>query len=177
MGTTDLAIEADRMEFCALMSSFPTGVTVVTAMTADGVPRGLTCTAMASVSVDPPMLLACLSNRSGTLAAIGESMSFAVNILHAGGRGTAELFASQTADRFGLVAWRLSSMVAAPLLIEDALALAECQVDRMVPAGDHTVVIGRVVRVSNTAQAPLMYGRRRFSVWNDLPVHEAALRS
>ncbi|MGH3156092.1 MAG: flavin reductase family protein, partial [Streptosporangiaceae bacterium] len=159
------AIDVDRMEFCGLMGSFPTGVTVVTAMTLDGIPHGLTCTAMASVSLDPPMLLACLSNHSGTLAAIGESLGFAVNILHAGGRGAAELFASRTADRFGLVAWRLSPVVAAPLLIEDALALAECQVDRMIPAGDHTVVLGRVVRVSNTSQAPLMYGRRRFSVW------------
>ncbi|MGP3955766.1 flavin reductase family protein [Nonomuraea sp. 3N208] len=153
----------------ALMASFPTGVTVVTAVGPDGVPHGLTCTAMCSVSVAPPMLLICLDTRSGTLAAIDGAGTFAVNLLHAGGQRVAELFASPVRDRFARVAWHPSPGVGAPLLWEDALAVAECRVDRIVPAGDHHVVFGVVERVSVTDEPPLMYGRRRFGVWAEAP--------
>ena len=83
------------------MSMFPTGVAVVTALDLYGMPHGLTCTALASVTLNPPTLLVCLHTGSGTLAAVRARGVFAVNLSHSGARGTAELFGSATTDRAG----------------------------------------------------------------------------
>jgi len=148
-----------------LMSCFPTGVTVVTALDLAGNPHGMTCTSVSSVTLSPPTLLVCLSHGSGTLAAIRASGSFAVNLLHLRGRRAAGVFSSATADRFGQVRWEPSPAVGAPWLAEHAFALAECQVDRMLTAGDHEVILGVVVRIRQLADTPLLYGMRRFSAW------------
>jgi flavin reductase (DIM6/NTAB) family NADH-FMN oxidoreductase RutF len=90
-------------------------------------------------------------------------MGFAVNLLHERAQGVAELFASPVRDRFAQVAWDASGGV--PVLVDDAFATAECRVSSLVPAGDHVVIFGTVVRVSHAAENPLMYGRRRFGAW------------
>ncbi|MEV7657711.1 flavin reductase family protein [Streptomyces anulatus] len=149
-----------------LMAGFPSGVGVVTTFAGDGSPRGMTCTSLCSVSLDPPILLVCLGTGSNTLKAVRESGSFAVNLLHAQGRTTAELFASGAPDRFDRVAWRAGADDAGPHLTEDAHIIADCSVvgDRVV--GDHAVLMGEVrAAVPVRRERPLLYGLRRFSVW------------
>jgi flavin reductase (NADH) len=87
------------------MSMFPTGMALVTAVDLYGVPHGMTCTALASVTLCPPTLLVCLNSGSGTLAAVRARGIFAVNLLDSGGRGAAELFGSAAGDRFRRVLW------------------------------------------------------------------------
>ncbi|MCZ7415702.1 MULTISPECIES: flavin reductase family protein [unclassified Streptomyces] len=160
--------QADADAFRSLMSGFPSGVAVVTTVDGSGAPRGLTCTSMCSVGLTPPSLLVCVDNRSGTLRALRESAAFAVNLLHAGGRNTAETFAGPGPDRFSRVAWEPTARYRVPRLTEDAHATAECRVLRTHPAGDHTVVIGAVEEVITGPGAPLLYGRRRFADWSGL---------
>ncbi|NRQ35157.1 flavin reductase family protein [Nonomuraea sp. NN258] len=170
LDATTVTPQVAQASFRTLMSSFPTGVTVVTAIGADGVPKGLTCTSLTSVSLEPPMLLVCLDARSGTLSAIESAGSFAVNLLHARGQRAAELFASRTPDRFTRIPWRPSGMVGAPWLVEDAFAVAECVVESVRTAGDHVVVFGQITDIDLVSDVPLMYGHRRFSAWLPGPV-------
>lgn len=158
---------ADADAFRALMSEFPSGVAVVTALEPDGTPRGTTCTSLASVTVDPPTLLICLENRSVTFAAIRRIGCFAVNLLGDGGRGVAENFAAKVPDRFARVSWRPGPVLGLPRLTHDTLVYAECLVSHMNEVGDHTIVLGRVSDVLPGDGAPLLYGRRRFSHWQE----------
>ncbi|MFB9907873.1 flavin reductase family protein [Allokutzneria oryzae] len=152
-------------EFRDLMSAFPSGVAVVTALDAEGAPHGLTCTSLSSVAVDPPTLLVCLNLRSGTLDAVRARCGFAVNLLHSDGKRAAEVFSSATPDRFSQVRWERSRQVGAPLLVEDAFATAECVVGDVLVVADHAIVIGRVVDIVQRTDDPLLYGFRRFSSW------------
>ncbi|QFU89737.1 flavin reductase family protein [Amycolatopsis sp. YIM 10] len=153
----------DPATFREFMGTYYTGVTVVTSIDGGGRPHGLTCNSLTSVTLAPPTLLICLGHRSGTLAAIRDSGGFVVNLLHTGGRRTAELFASARADRFDHVGWLPSDGTGLPWLAEDACAIAECRVADTVSCGDHTVVFGRVTRVETGWGSPLLYGMREFS--------------
>jgi len=137
---TDMALQhvrpADESAFRELMSAFPSGVTVVTTRDRDGTPRGLTCTAMCSVSLRPPILLTCVRHDSETLAAMLRRGRFAVNLLHAGGRAAADVFANAVRDRFTEVEWESSPRGDLPWLTADAHAVAECAVAGFVEAGE-----------------------------------------
>lgn len=153
--------------FRTLMASHPGGVAVVTTADEDGVPYGFTCTALCSVSLDPPRLLVCAAHGGRTLPVLTARGAFVVNMLHADGRGAAEVFTSRTADRFGQVSWQSGPATGLPVLGDDAHAIAECRVAALYPCGDHTIVVGDVLRseVRTTDPAPLLYGRRRFAAW------------
>ncbi|MBO4206021.1 flavin reductase family protein [Micromonospora echinofusca] len=151
--------------FRELMSLFPSGVTVVTAIDRTGVPLGLTCTSMCSVSLSPPMLLTCLHHRSSTLHAMLERGSFAVNLLHSGGQAAAEVFATADLDRFAAVRWQPTPVRGLPWLTTDAHAVAECEVAEAKAAGDHVVVFGHVDGVLTRPGSPLLYGLRSYAAW------------
>ncbi|MEU9645858.1 flavin reductase family protein [Streptomyces sp. NPDC048188] len=155
--------------FRALMGSHPGGVAVVTTADARGTPYGFTCTALCSVSLDPPQLLVCASAGGNTLPVLAARGAFTVNLLHGGGRRAAQAFAGPAAERFTAVPWRAGHHTGLPVLPQDSHATAECRVTRMVPAGDHTVVIGEVLHtethVPAAEAAPLLYGMRRYATW------------
>ncbi|MFE6056574.1 flavin reductase family protein [Kitasatospora sp. NPDC056446] len=158
-------------EFRSLMSTFPTGVAIVTTSDLDGQPWGMTCSSVSSVAVDPPTLLVCLREGSPTLAAMLRRSTFAVNLLHARAGATADLFASGTPHRFDLVRWSADPEAAGPHLTDDAHAIADCRVSRTVSVGDHTVVFGEVFRVAHPAapdRSPLLYGMRKYASWSVL---------
>jgi flavin reductase (DIM6/NTAB) family NADH-FMN oxidoreductase RutF len=165
MTRTPGTVHVQAAEYCELMSRFPTGVAVVTAVDPAGRLHGMTCTSLASVAVCPPTLLVCLNSNSGTLAAVRERRLFGVNMLGVHARTTAELFASATRDRFAQRAWRPSATLGVPWLTEDAAAFAECRVTGTTVVGDHEVVFGEVVHTVLFARDPLLYGLRRFSAW------------
>ncbi|WP_331284320.1 flavin reductase family protein [Streptomyces antarcticus] len=157
---------ASPQEFRAMMSGFPSGVSVVTALDGDAVPRGMTCSSVCSVSLDPPVLLVCLRYGSPTLDAVLSSGTFAVNLLHAGARRTAELFASGRQERFDLVPWESGPAAAGPHLVEGAHTVADCSVLLTQRVGDHMTVYGQTRRVTGLAdRLPLLYGLRQFRGW------------
>lgn len=162
---TESGIVAAITDFRAVMASFPTGVCVVTTLDESGLPRGMTCSSVCSVALDPPTLLVCLRTASPTLAALLGQASFAVNILHHRAQSTAELFASGEQGRFGRIRWQ-AGPGGVPHLVDDAHAVAVCEVAATHRVGDHTVVYGEVQQVTqHPAPRPLLYGLRRYTAW------------
>jgi flavin reductase (DIM6/NTAB) family NADH-FMN oxidoreductase RutF len=155
-------------DYRTFMSAFPTGVTVITARDRHGRPHGITCSSLSSVTLTPPTLLVCIRTSSPTLAALRDRAVFAVNLLHARGRGAAELFSSPVPERFGRVRWRPSPFLDLPWLADDAFAVAECRVVGTLAAGDHEVVLGEVIAARHAPDTPLMYGMRQFRAWPEL---------
>jgi flavin reductase (DIM6/NTAB) family NADH-FMN oxidoreductase RutF len=162
----------DRQAFFEVMASFPSGVAIVTTVTGDGTPRGLTTTAVCSVSADPPTILVCVDLASRTLRALQERRGFVVNFVGQGRSELCLLFASKEEDKFARVAWRPTG-AGLPLLHADVLAWAECTTVHELQVGDHVVLVARVDDggVQPELEPPLLYYRRSWGVWS--PVHEA----
>lgn len=152
-----------REEFFAIMSAFPTGVAIVTTIDADGQPRGLTTNSVCSVSADPPMLLVCVDRTSRTLEALRHARRFVVNFMSDGRGDLCALFASKADDKFAHVAWE-PGLGGVPLLVEDALAIAECRSEQELEAGDHLIFTGRVEagRPPDPERVPILYYRRTY---------------
>ncbi|MFI9721213.1 flavin reductase family protein [Streptomyces sp. NPDC052396] len=156
----------DGRLFRDFFGSFPTAVAVVTAVDADGRPRGMTCSALSAVSAEPPLLLVCLNRGSQTLEAIQTSGAFALNLLGADGEAPAKVFAGSSDDKFAGVRWRPAPQAGgAPVLLDVAYAHAECSVVRTVEAGDHLVVIGRMDACAVRAEPPVLHQRGSFWPW------------
>jgi flavin reductase (DIM6/NTAB) family NADH-FMN oxidoreductase RutF len=154
-----MAIE--KYQFQRVMGSFASGVTVVTVMGADGVPRGFTASAVTSLSLEPRMLLVCVSDKSATLDVIKQAGAFAVNIMTASQQHIAQQFASQQADRFAGVRWRPGAETGAPV-IDGSLAYAECRVADIASGGDHGIIMGEIVAGDAHEAEPLLYFRGRY---------------
>ena len=161
----------ERQAFFEVMASFPSGVAVVTTLDDDDVPRGLTTTAVCSVSAHPPTILVCVDLASRTLAALRHRRHFVVNFLGEGRSELGLLFASKAEDKFAGVSWTRSPS-GLPLLAADALAWVECATTRELEVGDHVVFVAEVEdgAVRPELEPPLLYYRRSWGVWS--PVHE-----
>lgn len=142
-------------------SHFTTGVSVVTTRERSGMCRGITLNAVTSLSLDPPLYLICLHNRSNTLPAIRDSGSFCLHFLAADQAELSSIFASKQDDKFSTVDYRIGSS-GSPIL-EGVLAASECRVTEMMPGGDHTIVIGIVERVHVSGGDPLLYHRGAYA--------------
>lgn len=151
----------DERELRNAFGTFLTGVTVVTMVDRDGNPRGITANSFTSVSLDPPLLLVCVGNRSFSFPAFCETDSFAVNLLHEGQADVSSLFASKTPDKFQSVAHG-PGITGAPIL-DDCLTWFDCTVHDRVMAGDHLVLIGRVRAFASSPSAPLGFCRGRYT--------------
>lgn len=148
-----------------VMGHFATGVTVVTAHGADGVPVGTTANAISSVSLRPPLLLACLAEGSETLAAIRSTRSFAINVLGRHQRDHSDRFAAKGADARAHEVPFEEHALGVPIL-PDSLATIACEVEAIHPAGDHEIVIGlarSLERVAQPAVEPLLFYRGAYS--------------
>jgi flavin-dependent trigonelline monooxygenase, reductase component len=155
-----------RETFLEIMASFPAGVTIVTTLDEFGSPKGLTTSAVASVSAEPPLLLVCVDFTSRTLPALRAGGRFLVNFMRAGTADVCRLFASKSEDKFAEVEWRASAS-GMPHLYEDAIAWAECVTVQEVEAGDHVVLLGSVEAGAPAApgEQPLVYYRRAWGAW------------
>lgn len=158
---------ASPQRFRSVFSHLAAGVVVVTTRDAGGEPHGMTATAVCSVSLEPPLVMACLSQEAATHAAVVQSGIFALNLLPESEEALARHFATQSRQKFAELSPG-SSETGAPVL-ESALAYCDCSVVRSVPAGDHTIFIGRVVAADVRADlgadhsvGPLLYYRGRY---------------
>src|SRR5690348_5369262 len=119
-----MAIEKDL--FRRVMGSFASGVTVITTQAPGEPPRGFTASAVSSLSLEPRLLLVCISNVSATLGAIRAAGAFAVNIMANEQQALAQRFSGRVEAKFTGVAWEPGTL-GMPLL-GGALAYAECRV-------------------------------------------------
>ncbi|MGZ8261077.1 MAG: flavin reductase family protein [Caldimonas sp.] len=150
-------------DFRASLAMFATGVTIVTACSAEGEPIGLTANSFNSVSIDPPLVLWSLSRQAGSMPAFARGSHYAINILAADQRALAERFASKAIARFDGVAFRPGTS-GVPLL-EGAAAAFECFNRSRYEEGDHVIFVGEVEACARLAGAsPLIFhGGRYFS--------------
>jgi flavin reductase (DIM6/NTAB) family NADH-FMN oxidoreductase RutF len=137
------------------LGRFVTGVTVVTTMTPRG-PLGITANSFASVSMQPPLVLWSPARKSRRFPAFENASHFAVHVLSAGQRAQAELFAS-SGDPFAEVSFT-PGIGAAPLL-EGCAARFECRHEAGYDGGDHLIVVGEVLRLTQADLPPLLFHR------------------
>jgi flavin reductase (DIM6/NTAB) family NADH-FMN oxidoreductase RutF len=150
------ASDADARTLRDMFGTFMTGVTIVTMRDQDGVKRGFTANSFTSVSLDPPLILVCVGNRAGSHDALCRAGRFGVSILGDWQREASTAFSSRTGKRFDAVeTW--ASAAGGPPLIIGSLAALDCAREQVVAAGDHSIVIGRVLGFSRTAGQPLGY--------------------
>ena len=158
---SDLVPMADaRPDAAALrrvLGSFVTGVTVVTTRDADGAPHGFTANSFTSVSLDPPLVLVCVGHAVEDLEVYRECRRFAVNILADSQQFISETFATEHPERFAGIRWR-KGPCGSPIL-EGCVASLECTSWQRIEAGDHMILIGRVVACEDSGGRPLVFCR------------------
>ena len=149
----------DSRSFRKALGCFASGVTVITALnpqTKD--PVGVTVSAFSSVSLDPPLVMFCLGNKTSSLDSFKTFGHFAVNVLSETQRDLSIRFASRAEDKWTGMAWDKWES-GAPILAH-CLTNLECSVVQVIDGGDHQIFIGRVERMKHQeGGSPLIYFR------------------
>jgi flavin reductase (DIM6/NTAB) family NADH-FMN oxidoreductase RutF len=142
------------------MGHFASGVTIMT-ISAAGRLHGMTVSAFASVSLEPPLILVCVEHSTLMHQLLDEHGAFAVNILGERGEATSRFFADNArleGVEFREGNYRLG-LTGSPILL-DATAYLEARVHGRHQAGDHTVVVGEVIGLDVLAETdPLIFYR------------------
>src|SRR5260221_11391435 len=143
------------------LGCFAPGVTVVTCLTPDGSPAGLTVNSFPWVPLDPPLLPVCLAKPAASAAALIEATQFAVNVLQTGQQPASIRFATRDEDRFGTTPWSCGE-AGAPIL-KDSLGVFECERHAVYDGGDHHILGGQVGQGRfDTVVDPLAHFRGRY---------------
>ena len=154
-------------QFRDAMGLFPTGVTVLTTRAADGGDHAITANSVTSVSLDPLLLLVCVEHASRLHQAVLESGLWAVSVLGLDGEPVSRRLARRGHDTEGALAGVPHSRgpETGALVLDTALSTFECRTVAAHPGGDHTVLIGSVLRVETPrpAAAPLAFHRGRYT--------------
>lgn len=156
------ATSPDPDQMRAAMGTFASGVTVVTGIEADE-PVGFACQSFASVSLDPPLVLFCADHRGRTWPRIRRSGRFTVNVLSEGQRDLCTRFGSSRGARFDGLAWIRSAWDTPSL--PDVLLRVHAEVYDVRVAGDHDVVIGRVLGLESGGwERPMIFYQGGFGL-------------
>ncbi len=157
--TSSATAAASQTELAAAMRStlgrFCTGITIVTATSEYG-PSGFACQSFSALSLDPPMVLLCPAKSSTSWPRIAMATRFTINVLGADHEQLCRDFAVSGADKFAGRAWPSSPLTGAPV-VPDALAVIDCSLETEHDAGDHTVVLARVLGLRHTDGDPLLF--------------------
>jgi 3-hydroxy-9,10-secoandrosta-1,3,5(10)-triene-9,17-dione monooxygenase reductase component len=158
MSSSQLHVLApDPATFRTVLGHFATGVTVITAVDGEE-PVGMACNSFTSVSLEPPLVLFCAAKESTTWPRIQAAGKWAANILAEDGEETCRLFAQRGIDRFAHLTYTVGRS-GSPIL-RDALAFVDCEAVDEHEAGDHTIVVGRVLELGYASEAkPLLFYR------------------
>ncbi|MGH8486191.1 MAG: flavin reductase family protein, partial [Pseudomonas sp.] len=145
----------DTRAFRRALGNFATGVTVVTAASADGRKVGVTANSFNSVSLEPPLILWSIDKRSSSHEVFEAASHFAVNVLAADQIDLSNNFAKPKDDRFAGIEFEAGEG-GAPLLA-DCAARFHCEKYQQVDGGDHWIMIGKVVAFDDCGRSPLLY--------------------
>ncbi|MGH8058708.1 MAG: flavin reductase family protein [Candidatus Entotheonellia bacterium] len=150
-------------EYRRLIGCFATGVTVITMAQGREV-RGMTANAVTSVSLEPLLLLVCVDKSTITHQFMEESQAFAVNILAEDQEQVSRALASRDSeDARRLIGYTYHPGETGSPILDECLAYVECQVTEVLPGGDHSIFIGRVVRGGVQREvSPLIFYRGKY---------------
>ncbi|MDO6564221.1 flavin reductase [Amphritea sp. 1_MG-2023] len=153
----------DPKDFRRALSQFPTGVTVITTLDAEGKPVGVTASSFNSVSMEPALILWSIDKGAHSLSAFENAKHFAVNILGSDQVATSNNFASRGEDKFANVAYT-AGLGGAPML-EDYAAQLECKTWAVYEGGDHLILVGEVIHYRfNDVIEPLVFARGHYAI-------------
>ncbi|MGN6357811.1 MAG: flavin reductase family protein [Novosphingobium sp.] len=156
---SEMVIEA--AEFRQVLGYYPTGVSAITAMGADGGPIGMVVGTFSSVSLDPPLVGFLPDKNSSTWPRLEAAGRFCVNVLASDQQGVCRQLASKGPDKFAEVEYTVSDHNLP--VIAGALATIECALHSVTDAGDHFFVLGRVLRLEAARDAdPMLFFRGRY---------------
>lgn len=149
-------------DFRAVMGSYATGVTVATTALADGQRAGLTVNSFTSVSLEPPLVLFCLDKKAAAHPIFSAASGYAINVLTAAQEPLSRAFAQrgQGPERWQGVTTEIWTS-GAPI-ITGCLANLDCQIEARHDGGDHTIFVGRVLRLQRQEGQPLLYWGSRY---------------
>ncbi|MCW2839216.1 MAG: hypothetical protein JWR55_699 [Aeromicrobium sp.] len=157
---SESAPSIDAVTFRSVMAELPAAVSIVTTLAADGSLHGATVSAVTSLSLDPAMLLVCLDLGSDTLAALDVGRHFLVHIAADGQQGHVHRFARKGTEKFEGDHWA-PGMFGQPQIDGSSITFA-CVADELVSAGDHAIVLGRIVDTEHEPDlTPIIYRRRQ----------------
>ncbi|HEY2563644.1 MAG TPA: flavin reductase family protein [Acidimicrobiales bacterium] len=151
----------DTTQFKEAMGRFATGVTIVTALE-EGMPVGFSCQSFVSLSLDPPLVALAPAKTSTSWPRIARAGSFCVNVLSDRQSDVCMNFAVSGGDKFTGVPWHPAEIGGAPI-IEGSLAWIDCELELVHDAGDHELVIGKVLELGLGEGEPLLYYRSGFA--------------
>ena len=158
--------ELDPRLFRDVLGHYPTGVVLVTAMSATAEPIGMIVGSFTSVSLDPPLVAYLPTTTSKSYAVLREAQTFCINVLSADQEAVCRRFAGPGDDKWAGVEWS-PSPGGAPIL-DGAVAWIECTPEAETEAGDHFIVLGRVRELGVlNPMAPLLFfqgGYGRFTM-------------
>ena len=147
----------DSATFRSVLGRFVSGVTIATARDANDVDHGMTASAFSSVSLDPPLVMACISHDATLHPVLLEREEIAFSILTASQEPIARRFAEKLDDRFAGIGFT-RGVTGAPL-IDGALAVIEARIIHRYAGGDHTIFVAEVIAASAGVGDPLVYYR------------------
>jgi flavin reductase (DIM6/NTAB) family NADH-FMN oxidoreductase RutF len=148
-------------QFRSALGLFPTGVTVVTALSPAGRRLGVTVNSFTSVSLDPPLISFNLARSLGSLAELLEAPSFVVNVLTAKQAEISMSFARAETDKWACAACRIAP--SGNPVLEPHVAFFECGRHAVHEAGDHLIFLGRVTGFEiNEQETPLVFFRGKY---------------
>lgn len=151
-------MQIDKRALRTALGSFATGVTIVTASSADGDLVGVTANSFSSVSLEPPMVLWSLDNAAYSRSVFEGAGTFVVNILAADQIDLSNRFASKGAcDKFEGVAFR--SGVGGAAVFDGVAASFECRTVAIYDGGDHRIFLGQVQSFADHGREPLLFHR------------------
>jgi 3-hydroxy-9,10-secoandrosta-1,3,5(10)-triene-9,17-dione monooxygenase reductase component len=145
-----------------VLGHFASGVTVVTAVTADG-PAGFTCQSFSSLSLDPPLVAFAPARTSQTWPALRSMGRFCVNVLAEGQHAVSQNFARSGGDKFAGVRWSPSAH-GSPVL-DDVVAWIDGELWAEYDGGDHSIVVARVLDLgADPDRRPLLFHRGAYGL-------------
>jgi len=149
---------SDLAAYRNVLSNFASGVVIVTAEGRNG-PVGMTFQSFFSVSLEPPLVAISPSRTSQTWREIRQAGAFCVNVLQRKQTSLCQVFGTRSNNRFEGISWSAGARTGAPVL-EGCLAWLECDIDSVHEAGDHFLVVARVLGLAAARGEPLVVYRR-----------------
>ena len=146
----------DQAIFRKVLGHFATGITVVTGLTENKTPVGLTVNAFTSLSLSPPLVLFCLDKRTASIDAFDRGNGFALNVLNIDQKELSVIFSTKVENRFAKVEHTFWD-TGVPILT-GCLANLECKIEAIHEGGDHLIIVGLVSRLHQSdTGSPLLY--------------------
>ncbi|OEV04574.1 flavin oxidoreductase [Streptomyces oceani] len=171
---TDVAASPTPPQMRRAMGAFATGVTVITGLAVDREPVGFACQSFASVSLEPPLVLFCAGHKGRTWPRIRASGRFCVNVLAEDQTDLCTRFGSGEGRKYEGLDWDLSRWDTPSL--RGVLMRAHAEVSEVHVAGDHDVVIGRVLQLETAdEERPMLFFRGRLGVHEEPAAGSAPL--